>query len=93
MCCVKAFVRDLTIWHVLVGLFFLYHAFHRIRWNGARPRFDGKTVLITGASSGIGEELVRQMSHLGTKKIILAARRVAELERVRDQCIKEGSKC
>ena len=41
---------------------------------------------MTGASSGIGEELVKQLVTLGTKKLIIAARRVSELERVKKEC-------
>ncbi|HMX05674.1 MAG TPA: SDR family NAD(P)-dependent oxidoreductase, partial [Chitinophagales bacterium] len=46
--------------------------------------FAGKVIWITGASSGIGEELAYQ---LATKKayLILSARRTLELERVREQ--------
>lgn len=48
--------------------------------------FAGKVIWITGASSGIGEELAYQ---LATKKayLILSARRTLELERVREQCL------
>jgi len=52
------------------------------------PEFNGKTVLITGASSGIGECLSYRMAESGAKKLILAARREAELERVKKQCQK-----
>lgn len=47
--------------------------------------FAGKVIWITGASSGIGEELAYQ---LAAKKasLILSARRAVELERVREQC-------
>jgi short-subunit dehydrogenase len=45
----------------------------------------GKIVWITGASSGIGEELAYQLSRRGAK-LILSARRESELERVRKAC-------
>ncbi len=43
--------------------------------------FDGKTVWITGASSGIGEALAKAFAAQGAA-VILSGRRVAELERV-----------
>ena len=44
------------------------------------------TVLITGASSGIGEELAKKFVKSGAKRVILSARRVGELERVKREC-------
>ncbi|MCU0370168.1 MAG: SDR family oxidoreductase [Bacteroidales bacterium] len=44
--------------------------------------YSGKVVWITGASSGIGEELARQLSEYGAR-LILSSRRKGELERVR----------
>jgi len=46
--------------------------------------FRNKSVLITGASSGIGEELAYQLAHSGAK-LTLAARRQDELDRVAQQ--------
>jgi short-subunit dehydrogenase len=45
------------------------------------PFFRNKSVLITGASSGIGEELAYQLANSGAK-LTLAARRRDELDRV-----------
>lgn len=42
---------------------------------------NGKVVLITGASSGLGESLSHQFFRAGSK-VILVARRQGELERV-----------
>ena len=47
--------------------------------------FNGKTIWITGASSGIGEALTYEFSKLGAK-IIISARRTEELERVKANC-------
>jgi short-subunit dehydrogenase len=47
--------------------------------------FDGKVVWITGASSGIGAELARQLSSRGSQ-LVLSARREKELEKVRTEC-------
>ena len=48
--------------------------------------YEGKTILITGASSGIGEEMTKQALDLGASKVIIAARRVSELKRVKEEC-------
>ena len=45
-------------------------------------------VWITGASSGIGEELAYQLAKCGSR-LILSARRVDELNRVKQRCMGE----
>ena len=53
---------------------------------GKKPReLRGQVIWITGASSGIGEELAYKLSTLSCK-LILSARREDELERVRRKC-------
>nr|XP_038967926.1 dehydrogenase/reductase (SDR family) member 7-like 1 isoform X1 [Rattus norvegicus] len=49
-----------------------------------------KVVWITGASSGIGEELAFQLSKLGVC-LVLSARRGQELERVKRRCLENGN--
>jgi FlaA1/EpsC-like NDP-sugar epimerase len=44
---------------VIYSVFVIYHLYHWVMWHLARPDFTGKTVLITGASFGIGEELAK----------------------------------
>lgn len=53
--------------------------FHLLRHSLKPEFFKGKVVWITGASSGIGEELCKQLSPLGAK-IILSARSKDKLE-------------
>lgn len=47
--------------------------------------FKNKVIWITGASSGIGEALVKKFSKQGAK-LILSARRKDELEKLRNHC-------
>ena len=49
-----------------------------------------KVIWITGASSGIGEELAKQYAKRGSK-LILSARRKEELERVRSSCLHQDN--
>lgn len=49
----------------------------------------GKVVWITGASSGIGEQLAYVLAKAGCK-LILSARRIAELEQVKKRCLEEN---
>jgi short-subunit dehydrogenase len=47
--------------------------------------FAEKVIWITGASSGIGEQLAYKLANQGAK-LVLSSRRVEELERVKKQC-------
>lgn len=51
--------------------------------------FDGKTVLITGASSGIGAALAREFARQGGR-LVLTARRVDRLEQLKAEIEKAG---
>ncbi len=48
-------------------------------------KLTGKTIWITGASSGIGEQLAYQLAAKGNR-LILSSRRKEELERVKNNC-------
>ena len=51
--------------------------------------YNNKTVWITGASSGIGEELAKQFAEQGAK-VILSARNIDKLNQVKDELKGEG---
>lgn len=53
-------------------------------------RFDGKVVLITGASSGIGADVARFMAKLGAK-VSIVGRNEQRLNAVAEQIIKSNS--
>lgn len=50
-----------------------------------------KTIWITGASSGIGEELTYQLAEKGNR-LIISARRKEELQRVKNNCASSSQK-
>jgi short-subunit dehydrogenase len=52
--------------------------------------YDNKVIIITGASSGIGAELARQLARQKAK-LVLAARTTNNLKAVADECIKIGA--
>lgn len=54
--------------------------------------FKAKTVWITGASSGIGEQLVYKAAKRGSR-LIISSNQVVELESVRANCEKMGADC
>ncbi|XP_052007069.1 dehydrogenase/reductase SDR family member 7-like [Xyrauchen texanus] len=59
--------------------------------NTPESKLRGKVVWITGASSGIGEELAYQLAALGAR-LVLSSRRENELERVKRSCLEHSLK-
>ena len=57
----------------------------------ARNDFKDKSIIITGASSGIGRELAHQLAAQGAW-LVLAARNVERLEAARAECIALGGR-
>ena len=53
--------------------------------------FRGKTVLITGASSGIGEELARQLGQAGSQLTLTTARRADMLDALAQRIAAAGA--
>ncbi|KAG1925109.1 hydroxysteroid 11-beta-dehydrogenase 1-like protein isoform X1 [Pimephales promelas] len=77
---------------VYVSLFVLIAALMSYMW---RDTFDpdsvrGARVLITGASSGIGEQMAYHYAKFGAQ-IIITARRLEALKKVAQKCVKLGA--
>ncbi len=71
-------------WLVALAIVGRIAFFVGLRWLcKKKPQFVGKTVLVTGASSGIGEHVCYEFSKLGAN-VILVSRRREELERVKN---------
>lgn len=62
---------------------------HRARRAGARGELDGRRVVVTGASSGIGRATALQIAREGGVPLLIA-RRAAELDEVRAEIRAEG---
>ncbi|XP_021965698.1 dehydrogenase/reductase SDR family protein 7-like isoform X1 [Folsomia candida] len=80
----------LALFFLPVALPYLMYKFiiaFRKRYGLKMRRLEGKVVVITGASSGIGESLAKVMYANGCR-LILAARRVEELERVKAELVR-----
>ncbi|XP_063096878.1 dehydrogenase/reductase SDR family member 7-like [Cavia porcellus] len=80
---------------LLLGFFLRTDGDLTLQWAKRRGRspeqeLTGLVVWVTGASSGIGEELAYQLSKLGAS-LVLSARRKHELERVKRQCLENGN--
>ncbi|XP_004924837.1 dehydrogenase/reductase SDR family protein 7-like [Bombyx mori] len=78
-------------WYTYIGVPFvvgvtMYGVINHLLQKKRRSTLRGKVVLITGASSGIGEALAHVFYGQGCK-IILASRRKRELERVKQDLI------
>lgn len=55
--------------------------------SSQRGLFGGKVVWVTGASSGLGEQLALQAAASPCEKLILSGRRASALETVADACV------
>ncbi|KAK5175421.1 uncharacterized protein LTR77_000560 [Saxophila tyrrhenica] len=61
--------------------------------DGLKGAADGKTVLITGAGSGIGRRIAQSFALAGASKLILGARRVEKLEETRSIILESTTEC
>lgn len=69
----------------------LYHHIYNMSTSATSKRLSGKTVLITGASSGIGRSTALEFARTSPSslKLILTARRIDTLKEVAEQVKKE----
>ncbi|KAM8834425.1 dehydrogenase/reductase SDR family member 7 [Synchiropus picturatus] len=95
-CCVSSAVCYLVSCYLLLRLLCLVFgdADFPLLWArvfGSRPEsvLRGQVVWITGASSGIGEELAYQLAKCGSR-LVLSARRQSELTRVKQACLERS---
>lgn len=54
--------------------------------ESTQDTFRGKSVLLTGASGGLGKALALQLAHGGAKTLVLSARSQSSLQEVADEC-------
>lgn len=66
----------------------------RLKFKSAPPpdAFKNQVVWITGASQGLGEAMALFFAKQGAR-LVLSSRRLAELERVRNLCLRANSAC
>lgn len=67
---------------LLAGLTALYRTYRRWRTYKAVRKLAGKVILITGASGGLGEAIVRVLHSVGVK-VILAGRDIHKLQQIK----------
>lgn len=70
----------------------IYNLYKYMKIRKLRNSLPGKVVLITGASSGLGETLAH-VFYIAGCKVVLAARRTDELERVKKDLLQSHSVC
>ncbi|XP_068615121.1 dehydrogenase/reductase SDR family member 7-like isoform X1 [Brachionichthys hirsutus] len=92
-CCVVTALWCLIPLYLLIrlALFIFSDADFTLLWaslfgHAPENKLKGQVVWVTGASSGIGEELAYQLAKCGSR-LILSARREDELSRVKNHCL------
>lgn len=71
---------NMELWQYILILILSFYILN-LRKYFVRPKFNGLTVWITGASSGIGEHLAYEFARTGAN-LVLSARNKSELDRV-----------
>ncbi|XP_076231556.1 retinol dehydrogenase 14 [Calliopsis andreniformis] len=86
LCCLAAS----TLLVVLLLLLALYiYAQYTLGRCDCKNRMDGKTVIITGCTSGIGKETARDIAKRGAR-LIMACRNTDLANKIKDELIKES---
>ena len=84
-------MHPITVSSILVLLLSLLIAYNMTHWpisdQQYKDHITGKVFLLSGASSGIGEEITYQLAALGAR-VVITARSVDKLERVRENAVK-----
>lgn len=67
----------------LIGLFFVVRFYAKFTCGRFREktRMDGKTVIVTGCTSGIGKETAKELAKRGAR-VIMACRSMEKAEKV-----------
>lgn len=84
-------MTDTSIWRILAAIcasvafvpFSIYAVYEAVQRRRLKHKLRDKVVLITGASSGLGEALAHAFYQAGCR-VVLAARREDELQRVKN---------
>jgi FlaA1/EpsC-like NDP-sugar epimerase len=78
-------------WYTVITVIFVLivasNLWQKAKWTLSPLDFTGKVVFISGGSSGIGEQLAKDFINHGAAKVIIAARRTEELQRVKNECM------
>ena len=84
-------MHPITVSSILVLLLSLLITYNMTYWpisdQQYKDHITGKVFLLSGASSGIGEEITYQLAALGAR-VVITARSVDKLERVRENAVK-----
>ena len=62
------------------------------QFHSSSKRLDGKTIVLTGGTSGIGEKMVRNLSIRHGAKVVVATRDLEKCERMKKQQIEQYEK-